>query len=598
MLRHTLLLTLLLLLGYGFWYSSDFKAIAAGVSLFLFGMIFLEDGFQAFTGGLLERVLHRTTDRLWKSTLFGVISTTIMQSSTLVSILAISFLSAGMIELTAGIGIIFGANLGTTTGAWLIAGFGLNVNISAYAMPLLVFGMVFIFQSSKELKGLGYTLAGIGFLFLGIHYIKEGVESFKVTFDLAQFALGGYAGLFLFCGIGIIATVVMQSSHASLVLIITALAAGQVTYDNGLALAIGANIGSTVTAIISALNANIQGKRLAGVHLLFNLFTGIVAILSIQQMQALVDGGALLLGIAAHDYTLKLALFHTLFNLLGVVLLYPFTPQIVRLLTYLLPEQKRARVEPQFLNDAVLAFPNAIIETLRKETIHLFESAFEVMVHGLNFHRHDIRSEADLQEVALRPNRMAQFDIDTLYEDRVKVLYGAIIEFISRAQGVMPAEENYRIYHLRNAARDIVEAVKDIKHMRKNMLIYINSDNLNIRREYNQIRIVLGDLLRQLDRLKGAQSHTALLQLDALKLQLEQNDAALNHDIDTFIREGKITARMATSLMNDASYAYDVARNLIEVGTTLLIHHHDDRIAAQKSMALSEDELQSVLQQS
>ncbi len=192
MLRKIFLPTILLILAYGFWVSPNVKMIAAGVASFLFGMLSLEEGFRAFTGGTLERMLRRTTSSTGKSVLFGIVSTTLMQSSSLVSVIAISFLSAGLITLAAGIGIIFGANLGTTTGAWLIAGFGLKVDIAAYAMPLLAFGVILIFQSSKSLKGIGYILAGMGFLFLGIHYMKEGFETFKETINLAEYAVAGY----------------------------------------------------------------------------------------------------------------------------------------------------------------------------------------------------------------------------------------------------------------------------------------------------------------------------------------------------------------------------------------------------------------------
>ncbi|MCB1877182.1 MAG: Na/Pi symporter, partial [Chromatiales bacterium] len=121
MIKKIVLPTILGILAFGFWISPNFKEIAAGVAIFLFGMLFLEDGFRAFTGGALEKILAKTTDSLWKSISFGVITTTIMQSSSLVSVITISFLSAGLVGLAAGIGIIFGANLGTTTGAWLIA---------------------------------------------------------------------------------------------------------------------------------------------------------------------------------------------------------------------------------------------------------------------------------------------------------------------------------------------------------------------------------------------------------------------------------------------------------------------------------------------
>ncbi|MGB5767032.1 MAG: Na/Pi symporter, partial [Arenicellales bacterium] len=276
--RKLLLPVILLLLAYAFWRSSDFKQIASGVAIFLFGMLALEDGFQRFSGGLLERVLRYSTDRLWKALSFGIVTTTLMQSSSLVSVLTISFLSAGLINLAAGIGIIFGANLGTTTGAWLVAGFGLKVDLAAYAMPMLVFGIVMIFQKSPVWKGIGWVLAGIGFLFLGIHYMKEGFEAFRETIDLSAYGVIGLKGLLLFTLIGVAATVIMQSSHATLILTITALAAHQITYENALALSIGANMGTTITAILGSLSSNIAGKRLAGAHLIFNMVTGVIAI--------------------------------------------------------------------------------------------------------------------------------------------------------------------------------------------------------------------------------------------------------------------------------------------------------------------------------
>ena len=332
MMRKIVLPTILFLLAYGFWVSPNFKEIAAGVSIFLFGMLFLEEGFKAFTGGLLERLLKKTTDSTWKALSFGVVSTTIMQSSSLVSVITISFLGAGLIGLAAGIGIIFGANLGTTTGAWLIAGFGLKVKISAYAMPMLVFGIILMFQKSRNLKGIGYVLAGLGFLFLGIHHMKEGFEAFRDTIDLTAFAVAGYPGILLFTLIGVFATVVMQSSHATLVIIITALAAQQITYENALALAIGANIGTTITAILGSMSSNVQGKRLAGAHLVFNMVTAILAIVFLYQIADAVDWVSSVVGIEDDNYALKLAVFHTIFNLIGILAMLPFINTLVKFL--------------------------------------------------------------------------------------------------------------------------------------------------------------------------------------------------------------------------------------------------------------------------
>ncbi len=594
-MRKIVLPLIFAVLAYGFWISPDFKQIAAGVAIFLFGMLFLEDGFKAYTGGVLEKILKRTTDKLWKSMTFGIVSTSIMQSSSLVSVITISFLSAGLIGLTAGIGIIFGANLGTTTGAWLIAGFGLKIDIAAYAMPMLVFGIILAFQGSKTAKGLGYILAGLGFLFLGIHHMKEGFETFKETIDLSQFAVPGFAGLLLYTGIGIFATVVMQSSHASLVITITALAAGQITYENALALAIGANIGTCITAILGAISANVDGRRLAAAHLIFNVTTGVVAIIFMNQILVVVDWIAAHIGIAADDWTLKLSIFHSLFNTLGILIMVPLMGTLVKVLYRIFPQPKADLVAPLYLNEAVTEFPDTLVETVRKEVLHLYDNAFEVLAHGLNLHRHDIRSDADLFELTQRPDKLMEFDIDEIYARKVKVLYNAIVEFTSRTQGDLPQEHMERIYVLREAARDIVEAIKDVKHMRKNLITYIVSDNSSIKAEYNKIRAQLGEILRELTTLRDAGEAADLVALDGLRLQMEENDVTLNGDLDRLIREGRITAPMATSLMNDSSYSYDVAKNLIAAGAGLFGPHDLGMRQAAEDIELDEEELDQLV---
>ena len=593
MIRKILLPVIFMLLAYGFWISPDFKEIAAGVSIFLFGMIALEEGFKAFTGGLLESILRRSTDRLWKSLSFGIVTTTLMQSSSLVSVITISFLSAGLINLAAGIGIIFGANLGTTTGAWLVAGLGLKVKISAYAMPMLVFGVILIFQKSRSWKGIGYILAGLGFLFLGIHHMKEGFDSFKDTLDLAAYAVPGVAGLMLFSLIGLAATVIMQSSHATLVLIITALAAQQITYENALALAIGANVGTTITAIIGSLSASIEGKRLAAAHLVFNLVTGMVAILAINQLVIVVDYVSAASGIAENDYTLKLAVFHTIFNLLGVVLMIPFINRLVDFLNRTFVAESIDIVQPRYLNDAVMDFPEAVFEAVRKETQRLYDNAFEVMSNGLNLRPDDILSDQDLNKLISRPGKVVPFDIDAEYERKIKVLYSAIIEFISRSQLSMPSEFSEQLYDLRQAARNIVESLKDIKHLQKNLAQYITSENPEIRREYNTIRIQLAKVLRKLGNIRH-EKDTAL-SLDLLKVKIKKHDATVNGMIDKLIRDDLISAQMATSLMNDSSYAYDVARNLIEMGTILYGEHNQVFNDAERAVALDDDDIDELI---
>ncbi len=597
MIRNILLPTIFLLLTYGFWLSPDFKEISAGVAIFLFGMLALEEGFKAFTGGTLERLLRRTTNQLWKSISFGVVTTTLMQSSSLVSVITISFLSAELITLAAGIGIIFGANLGTTTGAWLVAGFGLKVKLSAYAMPMLVFGVTLIFQKSRSLKGIGYILAGVGFLFLGIHYMKEGFEAFKQTLDLAKYAIPGYTGLFIFALIGIMATVIMQSSHATLVLVITALAAQQITYENALALAIGSNVGTTITAILGAMSSNVQGKRLAGAHLIFNMTTGIVAIVIIQQLILLVDLLSNDLGIAADNYTLKLAIFHTLFNLLGIIIMVPFVTRLVSFLERIITTPAAEIATPRYLYAASAEIPDAAIEAVRKETARLYNQAVDIITHGLSLQREILLSEQPLEDVVTESDTIKTQEIDHLYNKYVKAIYGAIIEFISHAQGSVDTEQVEEFSTLRQAGRNIVEAIKGIKHLHKNLNTYMASDNPYIRHEYNNIRIQIAHVLRELEILQsGTDEAGTILSLDQLKMEISERDIISTGVLDSLIRENHISAQMATSLMNDSAYCQNICRNLIHLGETLFAASDPDEKEAERSVALSEVEIKEVLE--
>ena len=595
-LHKIMLPAILLVLAYGFWVSPDFKEIAAGVAIFLFGMLALEEGFKAFTGGTLEKILKKTTNKLWKSISFGVVSTSIMQSSSLVSVITISFLGAGLIGLSQGIGIIFGANLGTTTGAWLVAGFGLKVKISAYAMPMLVFGVIMIFQKSRHIKGIGYILTGLGFLFLGIHHMKEGFETFKSAIDLAEYAVTGYPGLFLFTLIGIFATVVMQSSHATLVLIITALAAQQISYENALALAIGANVGTTITAILGALSSNELGKRLAGAHLIFNVTTGLIAIAFIHQLLLAVDLISAYVGIAEADYTLKLAVFHTLFNLIGIVVMIPFTNHLVRFLERVIKSEPDRYAQPKYLNESALEFGDAALEALRMETERVYAKATDVIAKGLSLDKKKIFSEAKLKKVIAQHSRAIDYDIDDVYEHEIKHLCSAILDYTNKLSSADPVIAR-QISRIRMANQSILIALKDVKHLQKNMKRYIASDNPEISAEYNRLRQRIAKVMRRLEtiRASGETSVTSILSLDALKLTLEKNMGLLHERMNELIREGKVSAEMAISLMNDSNYTYSIIHNLIQINHNYLKSEEGSETEAEHMIALNREEIGTVL---
>ncbi len=576
-----------------FWASPDAREIAAGVAIFLFGMLMLEDGFKLFGGGALQRVLARATGSVPRALAFGIVSTTLLQSSSLVSVITISFLSAGLISLVGGVGIIFGANIGTTTGAWLVAGLGLKVDIAAYAMPMIALSIVLVFQKAKGLRGIGYALAGLGFLFLGIHHMKEGFDAFKDQIDLTRFALGGVAGLAVYTLIGTVATVVMQSSHATMVLILTALAAGQISYENALALAIGANIGTTITAIIGALGANFQGRRLAAAHLIFNVATAAVALLLIAPLRDLVDWISAGAGIGAADHAMKLAVFHTVFNLLGVALMLPLLGRLIGLLEARIPEPLPDISRPHYLNQAVDEFPQTLESALRNEVRHLYDNAADLILHGLNLHRDEVYASDDIAGTVRRSRAAIELDFDAAYEHRVKTLHAAIVEFATRAgDRRLSPDALARVHDLRDVAGGIVKAVKGVKHLRKNVLRYTTRPQGAVTGLYDGLRTEIARIAVEIRKLGlAAPEERSALWLDQERVQVEDAARSATARVEGLIRRGELGAAAATSFLNDAGYGHAAMRDLIEAARSYYIAPDDELAEVERLLTLEDDEL-------
>ena len=509
MIRRWIFLIVLVILGLVIFYNPNFKTIAAGVSILLFGMVTLEQGFKVFAKGPLRRILKKATEKLYRSITVGALITAIIQSSSLVSVITISFISAGLIALSGGIGLIYGANIGTTFSDWLVAGFGLKVNISVLAMPMLIFGILFSFQHNKSLKGLGNILTGLGFFFLGIYYMKDGFDVFSNYIDLTQYSIEGWPGVFVYTGIGILITTILQSSSASLAIVLTALAAGQISYENALALAVGTNIGTTITALIGSIGSNVSGRRLALAHLIFNLVTGIVALVFIMPLAKLVNFLSENIGIAPDDFTLKLALFHTLFNVLGVLIMIPFITRLERFLIRFVKESKRKDIdEPKFLNKAILAFPGTLVTSLEKETRYLFENPItEIIAHALNIHRSDLVSDLKIKTVVKKSQKDIDVNVRELYLRKVKSIYGQILEYATKGQAelTLEAPHNERIAAIKIANRKMVEIIRDVKELRINVLKYTQSDNVHMRGQYQGFRRMIAKVLRAVNQMKESE---------------------------------------------------------------------------------------------
>jgi phosphate:Na+ symporter len=259
------------------------------------------------------------------------------------------------------------------------------------------------------------------------------------------------------------------------------------------------------------------------------------------------------------------------------------------------PEKAKDLAQPLYLSEAAIEFPETVLKALKKEVWHLFDSSFEIMAHGINLHRRQILKSTDLQKTIDEDREIHELDIDEVYERKVKVLYSAIIDFISNAQAQMPSIYSEEMFRLRKASAEIVECVKHVKHLRKNATRYMVSDNEHIRDEYNRLRYQVSMILREIYRLRdeGDYDHAlGMLELDELKAEIQLEHRQLDERVTRILRNDQITAMMATSLLNDFNYVDETSRQLLDTAQALLVSHSDLVAEAAREVVLDKDEIE------
>lgn len=572
MLKSAAIPFFLILLGYVVIADENFTVILSGIAIFIIGMFFMQDGFKQLSGGILEKLLEKFTSNTLYAIATGFLSTSVVQSSTIITLIVVSFLSAELLTLVQAVGIVFGSNVGSTTTAWIVSSLGVDVKISTYAFPMLVFGVVLRFFKSNGVKGSGNVLLGLGFIFLGISYMKDGFDIMKNSIDLASYAMEGYLGIIVYILIGILITVVIQSSAATLAIVITALNADSITYVNAIALAIGANVGTTLTTILASFASNENGKRVALIHFLFNLISATFITVLIYQFIDLTDLIAPFLGVSDNNYGMKLALFHTIFSVTGVILLTPAISLLVKLSEKLIQKKVSSASKPKYLNQSVLSNPDASLAALRKEIINLYENCQKAMLHALNIHTTGLTRETLKVQLA-KELTIIDTDIDEIYQKNLKALYSEIVKFSSFAQENMFDFQHKKVDELKRAAVLLVEVLRDTRDIQKNVNFYLKSKNEYIKEEYNILRKELAEMLIDINTLSMLENDSdQLTQFELIKTELAHNDLASSEELDTLIREDKIKATMATSYMNDSATGYSIQKKLVKVANILFLN--------------------------
>lgn len=404
----------------------DFLCLLGSVGLFLYGMKVMSEGLQKAAGERLRNILSAMTRNRFAGTLTGFLITALIQSSSASTVMVVSFVNAGLISLGQSMAVIMGANVGTTFTAWILALFGFKVNISAFVLPLIGLSIPLLFSSRGRTKSIGEFLIGFGFLFMGLDMISTYVPDLQSNPEmfafLEKYASMGFGSVVIFLLVGLILTMVIQSSAATFAIVLIMCAKGWIGFDISCALILGSNIGTTITPIIASMGGNAAARRTAMGHLLFNVmgtiwalalffpfchlaqwFTealgqGDPATLSnyvnhIEQTDpelynhlfdgSLPAGHPVMVRIASmqQSVSIGLSVYHTIFNLINLSIMIWLTNLYVKIVVRLVPARHKDEEEfkLRFISGGILQASELNIAQAEKE-IQVFAQRVQRMV--------------------------------------------------------------------------------------------------------------------------------------------------------------------------------------------------------------------------
>ena len=338
--------------------------LLGGLGLLLLGMKLMTDGLKLAGGPLLRDLLSKWTRTRMRGLISGFGLTSLVQSSSAITVAVIGFVNAGLMTMPEAVWVVYGSNVGTTTTAWIVAFLGLKVNIKALALPFIAVGTgLWLSGSISRRAALGEALSGFGLFFLGVEIMQSAFGGLGQQLSMDPAVAPGLLGLALFVGIGFVLTLAMQSSSASMVLVLTAAASGTINMESAAAAIIGANVGTTSTAVFAVIGATPSAKRLAVIHVVFKVVTGVVAFLILGPMIEAIVWGRRVTGLPAEPASV-LALYHTFFNVLGVLVLWPITRRLTRVVSKMFKTAEEDESTPRYLDATVLRTPALAINAL------------------------------------------------------------------------------------------------------------------------------------------------------------------------------------------------------------------------------------------
>lgn len=450
----------------------DFISLLGSVCLFLYGMKVMSEGLQKVAGDRLRTILGVMTKNRVAGVITGILITALIQSSSASTVMVVSFVNAGLMSLAQSMAVIFGANVGTTVTTWIISAFSFEVNISDYSILLLAVGVPMLFMKKGFYKSLGEFLIGFCFLFMGLDLISQYVPNLQENPEMLKFLSAytslGFGSVLIFFAIGIVLTMVAQSSAATFAITLIMCSQSWISFSLGCAIILGGNIGTTITPVLASLSGNLAAKRTAMGHVLFNVIGSIIVLcvfhpfmslvaditqwcqginpLDIDASQAssmadstLVNPAGGLTSRAQASVAFGLAMFPTVFNACNLILMIWFTKLYVKVVCWIMPTRHKDMEEEfslKYIGRGMLSASELNITQAQKE----------IVVYGERVHRM-LGMARDLIHLREKDDRYADtYNRIEKYEeisDRMEIEIGNFLNHV--AEGRLSPEGKMRI---------------------------------------------------------------------------------------------------------------------------------------------------------
>lgn len=518
---------------------SNIWQILAGLGIFLFGMLLLEESIRNLSGKAFRGFIRRQTSNRLRAVGLGILATVILQSSSAVSLMVLAFTGAGIMTTVSAIGVVIGASLGTTISTWIIATVGFKLKIEVLALPFIGIGglgLLFFGKSTSKWINISKLLVGFGFLFMGLDYMKSGVEDWTASMDIADLKDLPGVVYFLF---GLALAALIHSSTASLMIVMSSVYGGVLDFGSACLVVIGINIGATITVLVGSASGASSKKKVAFSNLIFNITTATIVFLLLPFLKYLLTD----IFRMADDPVMALAAFHMLFNLVGLVVFFPFIGMLARLVDRMFKE-KTISVS-RFIQAAPAEVPEAGIAALHNEVQYLIRLSTEYVLREFSIDPEPILP--DQKDPNGSPIPLSSLKLPELY-DRIKLLQDQVFEYGASIQkyelNEQEAKELARALH---AARYAVAAAKSTKDIRHNLEELDEEENRNImlgfKKRLHSFAMELSEVIQQSDPTGVSQK------LHTLQQRLRDDERKFVDQITSRLNSGIVNAQSISAFL-------------------------------------------------